>query len=197
MYGIAKQDAVTLTENNVRNLIKNKPIQLKHAQLLNGQHTINFHPLNQKKISQALSKGKGLRLTLTQPEINEGEGFKDLWNKVKAGAKWIGTQAGKVIDSNIYQTDIKPITRKAVNAVVAMAEAQLPAAAKPLIDSGVQKLSEVTNAFGVEDKTTKKRASKGSATIRKVKQSKTSKKAVKPKKCSLTGIDRGASIYLN
>lgn len=184
--------SVTLTENNVRNLIKNKPIQLKHAQLLNGQHIINFHPLNQKKISQALSKGKGLRLTLTQPELENplnGEGFKDLWNKVKQGAKWV---KDKVIDSAIYQTDVKPIVRKGVNAAVAMAEAQLPAAAKPLIDSGVQKLSEVTNAFGLpEAKTTKTKK----MTNKKI--SDASKEIKVPKKRTAKGIDRGASIYLN
>lgn len=141
--------SVTLTENNVRNLVRGKPIQLKHSQLIDGKHRLNLHPLNHKKLMAARSKGKGLRLTLTQPEINEGEGFKDIWNKVKQGAKWV---KNNVIDSSLYQSAVKPIVRKGVDTLAGMAEARLPIAA-PLIQQGVQKLSDVTNAFGINPAT--------------------------------------------
>jgi hypothetical protein len=136
-----------LTHNNAKKLMSGQPTQIMHKQFAGNKHYLVLHPLNHKKLSQAKAKGKGARLTLSPDELAaSGEGFRDLWNKVKRGAMII---KDKVIDTPTYQTLIKPLVRKGVDSLATAISAELPAAA-PLINAGVQKLSGVTNAFGVQ-----------------------------------------------
>lgn len=136
-----------LTHNNAKKLMSGQPTQLMHKQLLGNNHFLMLHPLNHKKLTQAKTKGKGARITLSPEELMaSGEGFRDLWNKVKKGAMTIKE---KVIDTPFYQQNIKPLVRKGVDTLAEAISAELPAAT-PLINAGVQKLSGVTNAFGVK-----------------------------------------------
>jgi hypothetical protein len=158
------QVPLTLTENNVRKMVRGYPIQLSKAQLNGSDHYLKVHPLTHKKISLAKVKGKGVRLHLTQQEVaDSGEGFRDIWNKIKQGASWLKSN---VIDTPLYQSAVRPILRQGVDTVASAVESRFPVA-KPLIEASVNKLSDVTGAFGLETpkvKATKripKKAAKG------------------------------------
>lgn len=149
------QVPVTLSESNVRKMVKGMPIQLSKAQLSGSDHHLVVHPLTHKKIMAAKAKGKGVRLHLTQQEVaDSGEGFRDIWNKIKQGASWVKQN---VIDTPLYQQAVKPIVRKGVDTVASALEARVPTAA-PLIEAGVNKLSEVTGAFGLDGAVVKGRS---------------------------------------
>lgn len=140
------QFPLELTENNVKKLMRGYPTQLKKEQLHSTKHYVKVHPLTHQKLTKAKMSGKGIRLTLTPEEFNaSGEGFMDILRGIKKGAQWVKKN---IIDSNIYQTDIKPIVRKLVDSGVTAAQPMLGPIG-PLVKSGVDKLGEVTSAYGL------------------------------------------------
>lgn len=141
------QIPLKLTESNVRKMVKGYPIQLSKAQLDGTDHFLRVHPLTHKKIMQAKTK-KGVRLHLTPQEVSDsGEGFRDIWNKISKGAAWVKQN---VIDTPIYQSAVKPILRKGIDNVASVVESRFPVAT-PLIEASINKLSDVTGAFGLEN----------------------------------------------
>lgn len=140
------QFPLELTKNNVNKLLLGRPTQLKKEQLNSNKHYIKVHPLTHAKLSKAKASGVGLRLTMTQPELEESEGFMDILRGIKKGAKYI---KDKVIDSNFYQQDVKPVVRKAVDIGLASANTVLPGVASTVLKAGADKLGEVTNAYGL------------------------------------------------
>lgn len=141
------QFPLELTENNVKKLMRGYPTQLKKEQLHSTKHYVKVHPLTHQKLTKAKVSGKGIRLTMTPEEFEtSGEGFMDILRGIKKGAQWVKKN---IIDSNIYQSDIKPIVRKLVDASVTAAEPMLGPVG-PLVKSGVDKLGTVTNAYGLE-----------------------------------------------
>lgn len=140
------QFPLTLTENNARKLVNGHPIQLKAAQLKGNDHYLVLHPATHTRLSKARAQGKGARLALTPQELAaSGQGFADLWNKIKKGAQWVKQN---VIDTAVYQRAVKPVVREAVQAATAAVAPMLGPAA-PLVEQGVQKLGETTGAFGL------------------------------------------------
>jgi hypothetical protein len=187
-----------LTESNVNNFLSGKPVQLKKEQLHGNKHYLIVHPETHKRLVHAKSKGKGLRITMTPQELAaSGEGFRDILSKIKKGAQWLKTH---VIDSNIYQQDVKPIVRKLVDAGVSAASPMLPAPVASLAKQGIDKLGEVTNAFGLEASKSKKPKSKpggrGSTPLdfKGVKPKAKPKASKKPKTITM---DEGGSFYIN
>lgn len=152
------QFPLELTENNVRKLMKGQPTQLKKEQLSKaGPHYVKVHPLTHKKLSDALKRGRGIRLSMTPQEFeNSGEGFMDILRKIKKGVQFIKSN---VIDSNLYQSDVKPLIRKLVDAGVTAAQPALGPVG-PLLKVGVDKLGEVTNAYGLEAPEVKSKSKK-------------------------------------
>lgn len=154
------QFPLDLNENNVRRLALGHPIQLKAGALKGSQHFVIVHPTVHSRMSKAARLGKGARLSMTPAEIQqtaEAQGFGDLWNKIKSGAKWVKQN---IIDQPVYQSVVRPIAKKAVASAVAPVIAALPEVLQAPAQAAVQKASEVTGAFGLEvmPKTTKKRA---------------------------------------
>ena len=140
-----------LTQNNVRKLVNGHPIQLRKEQLQGSKHWLDVHPTTHKRLSSAKAKGKGLRLTLTPEELQaSGEGLGDLWNAIKKGARWV---KDKIIDTPVYQSAVKPVVKGLVNAGVSAITPMLGPAG-PLVQQGVEKLGEVTNAYGVSPELT-------------------------------------------
>lgn len=141
------QFPLDLTENNVKRLVNGHPIQLKAPQLKGDKHYIVVHPATHQRLVKARGLNKGARINLTAQELAaSGEGFKDLWQKVKKGAQWVKQN---VIDTALYQTKVKPIVRQAVESAVA--SLPLPAPVAGVAKVGVEKLGEVTGAFGLEE----------------------------------------------
>lgn len=138
---------VDLTEANVKKLIGGYPIQLKNEQLNGSKHYLIVHPTTHRRMTNAKTKGKGLRLTLTPPEVvASAEGFRDFWDKVKSVGRWVKTN---VIDSPIYQSTVKPIVKELVSAATAAAAPMLGPLAGPA-EAAVQKVGQVTGAYGLE-----------------------------------------------
>ena len=97
------QFPVDLTESNVNNLLKGRPIQLNKDQL-GGKHSIVVHPTTHKRLTKAKSMGKGMRLDMTPDEfkasVMHGQGFMDILRGIKKGAEWV---KNNIIDTPFYQ----------------------------------------------------------------------------------------------
>lgn len=138
---------LTLTENQVRKLIKGLPIQLAKDQLMKSEHYLMLHPETHKKVIAAKTKGRGVRITLTHPEIMaSGSGFMDILRKIGKAAMWV---KDKVIDTPFYQQTVKPEIRSLVDAGKTAAAAVLPAPISNIANAGIDKIGQVTNAFGL------------------------------------------------
>lgn len=139
-----------LTKAQVAKLVQGKSIQLTAAQLKGNNHFLMLHPSTVQKVGGAMKKNKGIRITMTPHELEmSGEGIKEFLEKIKQGAKFI---KDKVIDSEFYQKNVKPLAREAVNQGVDLLSKRIPmsAAAQNAIRGSVDKLGQVTNAYGVK-----------------------------------------------
>lgn len=150
------QFPLTLTENNVRNLVKGRPAGLKKEQLMGDSHLhhVRVHPLTHQKLTIAKAKGRGMRLTMNPQEVEEtiaGEGFGDIWRKIKSGAQKVASVAKAVVSSEPYQTLVKPIVRRAVQTGVAAVTPALSSVVSPeTIQKGVDYVGKETGAFGLK-----------------------------------------------
>lgn len=82
----------TLTPNQIRKVKRGHMLQLSYDQInpnASHEHSLVLHPENAKKIMKAIKSKKGVRLGLTQPEL-EGSGF---WDFVKSLGNMIATPA--------------------------------------------------------------------------------------------------------
>lgn len=132
---------VHISQNQGRKALRGGSIQLSKQQL-HAQPNIELalHPLNVKKLEKALKSNKGVRLVLSQQEL-EGS---NIWNWLKGAAKFLKE---KVIDTPIYQQVAKPALRQLVNMGVEMAPPGLARdAARKLADE----VSARTGAFGLK-----------------------------------------------
>lgn len=141
------QVPVSLTKGQFNKIQSGKPIQLAAHQIAGPQkHYLMLHHENAKKVAGAIRRRKGVRIQISPYEFHaSGEGIMDFFNKIKQGAEWIKK---KVIDTPFYQSSIRPIARKAVDAGLALANPYLGAAA-PLAQQGVNALGEKTGAYGI------------------------------------------------
>ena len=147
------QFPLDLNENNVKRLALGHPIQLKAGALKGSKHFVIVHPTVHSRMSKAARLGKGARLSMTPAEVQqtaEAGGFKDLWNKVKSGAKWVKQN---IIDQPVYQSVVRPIAKKAVASATAPVIAALPEVLQEPAKAAIEKASEVTGAFGLQSST--------------------------------------------
>jgi hypothetical protein len=141
------QFPVDLTETNVRKLINGHPIQLNKTQLHGSKHYLVVHPMTHSKMSVAKAKGKGVRITLTQPEVMaSGEGFMDILRNIKKGAMWVKQH---VIDTPFYQSAVKPVVKELVDIATTAASNTLPAPIGSVVKAGARQIGDVTNAYGL------------------------------------------------
>lgn len=99
--------SVKLSRPQLLKLLKGRMFQMKHHQLLGGPHVLNLHHENMKKVQKAIKGKKGVRLQLSDYEI-EGSGLKDVLKK--------GVRLAKdVIKSDIYQKNLKPLVHKGLD----------------------------------------------------------------------------------
>lgn len=149
-----QQVKVQLTKSQFDKLRRGQPIQLKHGQIGSGMHWLALHPETAKKVSSAYTKGKGVRICVSMPEMEaSGEGLREFLSGLKNTGKWLKKN---VIDSSIYQQAIKPFVRKAVDAAVASASPALGPIA-PYAQKGVNYIGDQTGAFGIIKKLKRKR----------------------------------------
>lgn len=87
---VYKRLRINITEAQVNQALKGKSVRLKPSQINSGETFLSLHPLNAKKIENALLKKKGATIYLTQGELATtaqdmgGSGF---WDNVWKGLK--------------------------------------------------------------------------------------------------------------
>jgi len=143
---------LTLTEAQARKLMNKHPIQLKHSQLKpEHMHYLMVHPETHKRAMKSLASGKGLRVSLTPEELEmSGSGFWDLLKKAGQVAANVGRFVkDKIIDSNLYQTSIKPEVRKLVDSGEAALAGVLPAPVAGVSKTLIDALGSRTGAYGL------------------------------------------------
>lgn len=148
MSGLVKVH-VRLSPHQMDKLHKGQTVQLRHAQLnVEDAHHLMVHPHIASKIHRAHRARKGVRISLSQPEIEEtigGGGFGDFFNKLKSAGQWLKKN---VVDSDFYQSNIKPLARQAVDAGLSMVTPRLGVAA-PAAKAAVDEIGKRTGAFGL------------------------------------------------
>lgn len=155
-----KQIKINITKDQLHKALNGKPISFKKDQLGVGNHYLSLHPANVKVVEKAAMKGTGCVLQLAPGELLAthedmgGEGiFGDIWKGLKSGYSWAKKN---VIDTPMYQQNIKPIVRGLVDQGVAMASQYNPNAGK-FAALARDKLSKETGAFGVRKSKTQKK----------------------------------------
>ena len=139
---------LTLHHHQLRKLLKGEQVQLKHEQLHGSNHHLMLHPETAKKVHRAKRLRKGVRVRMSHHELEaSGEGIKDLLSKLKKGYDFV---KHNVIDTPLYQQNVKPIVRGLVNA----GESALLASTgnNPLAQLGVKGINlvgEKSGAYGV------------------------------------------------
>ena len=92
------------------------------------------------RIRRAQRAGKSTRVRLDELH---GSGLREFFEKLKRGAKWLKE---KVIDTDLYQQQIKPKVRQGLEAAI---KQFVPAAAQPIAQKGLEFVGEKTGAAGV------------------------------------------------
>lgn len=139
---------LTISENQFDKLRRGHQIQVSKAKLKNGKHSLYVNPDLAKKIKKAKRANKGVRIMLSQEELEmSAEGLKDFLKKAK---KWY--------DKHLKKT-VAPILKKGVNKLgnIALSEAELLAPElAPVLEKGrkfipkaTDKIGELTGAYGV------------------------------------------------
>ena len=101
---------VHLTHQQHLKLGRGEGVQLHHEHHTHAALpiTLMVHKRTLTRAHKAHRNGKGIRLNLTQREI-EASG---LWDKIKSAANWV---KNKVIDTKPYQEIVRPILNKAID----------------------------------------------------------------------------------
>jgi len=139
MYESIKLD---LSLPQVQRLAHGKTIAIAHHQIGKG-HDVLLEKKKCTKIRKAHREGKGCRLALSADEFDvQGGSFLDF---LKKAGKFIKE---KVIDSDFYQQNVRPVVRDIVNSGVNMLAPRLGPAAN-IARKGVDALGSKTGAFGI------------------------------------------------
>ena len=64
--------AISVSENQLKNLLKGQSVQLKHDDVGNGMD-ISFGARNSSKILKAYNQGKGVRINFTKDEVKANQ----------------------------------------------------------------------------------------------------------------------------
>lgn len=134
--------ALSLSPENMKKLAKGHTIQLKHSQIAPGaqhKHKLVMSKKNAMKIMRAGRNGKQVRLSLSSDEI-EGSGVLDWFKKAGRFVK------DKIIDTQFYQDNLRPLARKGVDMLV---DSFVPVPARDLARKGVDFVGDKTKAFGL------------------------------------------------
>lgn len=129
---------LALSDRQISKVYNGHPIQLRHDQLGHGYGFPNLHPELVKKINKAMQNKKGVRIHISQDELMQGEGIKEFFQKLAKGAK-------KVINSDFYQKNVRPIARKLVEEAIDLN----PLPEKDLQKNIARRVGDKTRAFGM------------------------------------------------
>ncbi len=152
---VYKQIKINITRPQLQKALNGKPVQFNASQIGSGSNYLSLHPANVKIVEKAAMKGSGCVVHLAPGELMataedmEGNGiFGDIWKALKSGYKWTKKN---VIDTPIYQQNLKPLVRQAVNTAASAAKSFAPQLGTA-IDMGVNEIGKQTGAFGLKRK---------------------------------------------
>lgn len=162
-----------LKPHHIRKLRKGENITIKPGMVGSGMDVkMASHKI--RKIHSAMKKGKGVRCCMTGEEC-EATGGKLSWKAFKRGLKkgWEGYKKYvKPIAGPLIRKGLKMAVEKGAQALTTIAPEAAPAIAAltPAVQSGVEKLGDVTGAYGIHKKrkttTTKGKGMKKKTTTR-------------------------------
>lgn len=136
-----------LAKSALSNLMRGISAKLPKRVVRGNGMILNLEPKNYTKMIRAKMSGKGVSITLSpmEREMN-GEGLKEVFDKIKEGAKWV---KDKIVDTPFYQSTIKPIVRKTLEQGISM----IPnATAQEVARKGLEATSQKWGAWGMMDK---------------------------------------------
>lgn len=132
-----------IAEQALANMMAGRPARLSKSTVKGSGLPLKLGPQNYMKVVQAKSKGKGCVLCMTPQEREmNGEGLKEIWEKVKQGASWV---KDKIVDTPFYQQSIKPIVRKALEQGISMVPNKT---AQDVLTKGLEATSQKWGAWG-------------------------------------------------
>jgi hypothetical protein len=81
---------ISAPAHKLKKLAKGHSVQFAHHEIEHGPNHIKVHHETHKKLQAARRNKKGARVALTEHEIMHSG---SLWDAIKSGAKWLGSQA--------------------------------------------------------------------------------------------------------
>jgi len=112
--------------------MKGKTVQLKHPHLANGKQNVHVIKTNHTKIERAKRLGKGVRISLSEPEI-EQSGGKLSWKGFKRGLSKVGKTLNKL-------GIVKPLVTAGMTALAGVTGQPELIAAAPTVGNVTSKL---------------------------------------------------------
>ena len=104
-----------IAQKALANMMQGLPARLPKSTVMGKGLKLHLEPMNYNKMMTAKSKGKGVVISLTDCERQmNGEGLKEVWDKVKQGAQWV---KNKIVDTPFYQENLRPLVRKAIDKI--------------------------------------------------------------------------------
>jgi hypothetical protein len=134
-----------IAQKALSNMMMGLPARLSKSSVMGSGLKLQLEPRNYNKVVTAKLKGKGVVISLSDNErAMNGEGLKEVWEKVKEGAKWV---KDKVVDTPFYQQNLKPLVRKALETGINLVPNPT---AQNLLRKGLEETSGRWGAWGMK-----------------------------------------------
>jgi hypothetical protein len=135
---------LALSHNQALKLKRGNQIQLHHKQLTHNHNVVlKLHPAHVKRIDDALRRKKGLRLQLSQGEVQAS----GLFDWLRDAGNWVKKN---VIQTDAYQKFAKPLVKNLVDRGATALKAVVGNDdINNAIDKGVNYVGQQTGAYGL------------------------------------------------
>ena len=135
---------VSLSQNQLSKIKRGQPIQISAAGLKGGNLVLKLQPNNMKKVKRAIKNSKGVRIQLSNEEI-EGSGILDL---LKKGAK-IVKKGFDITKKTLGKKKTRELLTQGIRAASKLAPAAVSHLADEYADDLVNWVGDKTGAFGI------------------------------------------------
>lgn len=152
---------IQLSPAQARKLIKGHSVQLSKSAVKGGQYTLDVHPIIYKRIMRARKSNKGVRLMLSESEV-QGSGIMDVLRNILQGGKKVFGVAKKLYEplKPILAPILKQATQNLAEQGISKLGAKSPLAAdiaKQITPGLIDLAGQKTGAFGIKKRTKAKR----------------------------------------
>lgn len=145
---------IDISMPQMHRLAKGETVHVKHHQLFRG-HPIILHKKKVRHIGRAHEAKRGVRLSISPDEFEHNHlyGSGKFLDALRNAGQWLKKN---IIDTDIYQKNIKPVVRQVVdqgvNALQGMASSKNPILGQVVGDvarAAADKVGSATNAYGI------------------------------------------------